>query len=649
MATAVVHATIVAGRVLAGRVWAVGAAPAAGSAHLALAATLTAAAVSSIPPWLVATGTDLAAPWSSSWMWLATVGAVLLAAAAPVRLGTSRDRLAFAVPLFAATIVALAALAFEPIALRWLPAAVFVAAGLLWLRVAAVPAMRPAFAVATPLALAFASAAAVDELLGPEFVAVAIAGAALLAAALAHIVLPAGATVVRIAWSTAVGVTAITALAIAASDASASGELWLVLLLLTPVPIVIAALDGDPIAGEQPSRHLAWLSLALGVATVWAWLAGDGVDTVEAYTLPLAAALAVAGGLVTWRRAIGDARAFGRTALFGAAAAVAVLPSVATSGESELRTLLLSAIGTVVAIAAGFLPEIARGVPVRLLGVGAGWVAVTGAALVRGSAVAKGTSDSILTVEFWPLVALVAGAVIAVTWARAESRPAWVAEVLLGASVAFAAVPTVLAITSGEQPTLRAAVLFPLLAVAHIAASATTARPVAGPVFSWTTLGVLVLGGIVALVPGQVEPFDIVTASVGAALIGAGALRMRRSPKLGSWPALGPGLAVLLLPALVADFTDPELWRNVALGVVAVATVVVGATRRLQAPLVLGGAVLLAHAIVQLWPWITDLYEAVWWWLWLGIAGVLLVVLAATYERQLRLARRTVGSIAALR
>jgi uncharacterized membrane protein len=106
---------------------------------------------------------------------------------------------------------------------------------------------------------------------------------------------------------------------------------------------------------------------------------------------------------------------------------------------------------------------------------------------------------------------------------------------------------------------------------------------------------------------------------------------------------------VLLLPALLADFTDPELWRNVALGVVAVATVVVGATRRLQAPLVLGGAVLLAHAIVQLWPWITDLYEAVWWWLWLGIAGVLLVVLAATYERQLRLARRTVGSIAALR
>lgn len=85
------------------------------------------------------------------------------------------------------------------------------------------------------------------------------------------------------------------------------------------------------------------------------------------------------------------------------------------------------------------------------------------------------------------------------------------------------------------------------------------------------------------------------------------------------------------------------------LGIVAVVVLVVGAVRRLQAPLLLGGAVLLVHALVQLWPWITDLYEAVWWWLWLGIAGVLLVVLAATYERQLRLARGTIRSIAALR
>ena len=103
------------------------------------------------------------------------------------------------------------------------------------------------------------------------------------------------------------------------------------------------------------------------------------------------------------------------------------------------------------------------------------------------------------------------------------------------------------------------------------------------------------------------------------------------------------------MPALLADWTDPDLWRLVALGIAAVVTVVAGAVLRLQAPLVLGGAVLLVHAVAQLWPWISWLYEAVWWWLWLGVAGALLVALAATYERQLRLARGVVRMIAGLR
>jgi uncharacterized membrane protein len=124
---------------------------------------------------------------------------------------------------------------------------------------------------------------------------------------------------------------------------------------------------------------------------------------------------------------------------------------------------------------------------------------------------------------------------------------------------------------------------------------------------------------------------------------------MRQDPARRSWPALGPGLAVILVPALIADWTDPVLWRLVALGTVATAVVVVGAAMRLQAPFVLGGSVLLVHAIVQLWPWINRLYEAVWWGLWLGVAGALLVAIAATYERQLRLARGVVRTIAALR
>jgi hypothetical protein len=220
---------------------------------------------------------------------------------------------------------------------------------------------------------------------------------------------------------------------------------------------------------------------------------------------------------------------------------------------------------------------------------------------------------------------------------------------MLGASVVATSIPTVLAILSGDRPALRAAVLFPAIAAVHVAGVATRARPFAGPVLAAGTLGVLLAGGLVVLVSGNVDPFDLVTAPAGVALVGAGAIRMARSPELGSWPALGPGLAVLLVPPLLADFIDSDLWRLIALGVVASAAVVVGAVRRLQAPLLLGGGVLLVHAIAQLWPWISAAYEAVWWWLWLGIAGVILIALAATYERQLRLLRGVVRTISDLR
>jgi hypothetical protein len=424
--------------------------------------------------------------------------------------------------------------------------------------------------------------------------------------------------------------------------------LWLLLGLLTPVQVLVAALHADPIDGDAPIRHLSWLSLPLAVGSVWAWLAAGSVDDVEAYTVPLAVALAVTGGLITWRRIAPTARSGGRTTLFASAAAVLVLPSVATSAESELRTLILVAAGSVVAIAAIFLPQAARGVPIRLLGVCTGGAAFVGAALVRGSAVALG-EPSDLAAEFWPVLALIAGAIVATMWSRTASEPGLLAESLLAASVIAASVPTLLAIVSGDAPALRAAVLFPALAVAHIVAVSGRWRPIDGAAFAWTTLGILVVGGIAALVSRQVEPFDLVTASVAAALLGAGVLRMRREAQLGSWPALGPGLAVLLLPALAADLVDPVLWRLIALGVVSAIVVVIGAVRRLQAPLLFGGAVLLVHAVAQLWPWITWAYEAVWWWLWLGVAGVALVALAATYERQLRLARSVVRSIAELR
>jgi hypothetical protein len=55
------------------------------------------------------------------------------------------------------------------------------------------------------------------------------------------------------------------------------------------------------------------------------------------------------------------------------------------------------------------------------------------------------------------------------------------------------------------------------------------------------------------------------------------------------------------------------------------------------------------HAIAQLWPWIAAAYNAVPWWLWLGVGGVLLIVLAARYERRIRDVKAIVMRVSALR
>lgn len=645
-ATALVIVTAVAGRMTAGRVWSHAIAPAAGATHLVIASLLSAIAVGSIPSWSDAAGSPLTSPWSSPWMWVGVIGAVMSAGALASPRLTAADRTSVAVPSLAAATIGAFAVAFDGgVDPGWIPAALGAVVAITALRFTTVPVVPVLLAVVGPLLLTVALGRLLLDIPAAPPAGIGAAAGVLLAAALAHVVLPSRGAGTKLAWNIALGVAG---LGVLASLGAAGDQQWVLLLLLAPVPVLVAALDGDPIGGAAPSRFLSWLSIPLAVGTVWSWLAGDGVDEIEAYTLPLAVILLAAGALIAWRRSTTSPYAAGRSALVGTAAAVAVLPSVASSADSELRTLILVSAGAVVALAAAFLPETARGVPLRLIATLAGWSAVTGAALVRGSAVALGESSD-LVVEFWPVLALIMGAIVAVSWARSSSRPARIAEALLAASVIACSVPTMLAIIDGNLATARTAVLFPLLAIVHIATAATTARPVAGPMLGWASLALLVLGGTAVLAVARVDPFDLVTASVAAALLGAGAFRMRRSPELGSWPSLGPGLAVLLIPALIADFTDPELWRLIALGLVAAAAVVVGAVRRLQAPLMVGGAVLLVHSVAQLWPWITWLYEAVWWWLWLGVAGVVLVALAATYERQLRLARGVMRTVAELR
>jgi MYXO-CTERM domain-containing protein len=120
-----------------------------------------------------------------------------------------------------------------------------------------------------------------------------------------------------------------------------------------------------------------------------------------------------------------------------------------------------------------------------------------------------------------------------------------------------------------------------------------------------------------------------------AALV-VGWLRRRRQPELASFAAYGPGLSLALLPSLLRSFGDDTPTRALVLLVVAVAVVVTGAHGRLRAPLVIGGLVVVADAVHLLAPYAAALPR----WVLLAAAGVVLVLLGATYEQRLRDAAR---------
>ncbi|MEV0943053.1 hypothetical protein AB0I90_22090 [Micromonospora wenchangensis] len=142
------------------------------------------------------------------------------------------------------------------------------------------------------------------------------------------------------------------------------------------------------------------------------------------------------------------------------------------------------------------------------------------------------------------------------------------------------------------------------------------------------------LGAWLLLISGEVVLLEAYTLPAAGLTLVAGLLALRARPGLTSWLALGPGLAAGLLPSLVSVLVapDPQPWRRLLLGGAALGVVLVGAVRRWQAPVVLGGGalVLLAvHEMVRGW----DLLPR---WIYLAVGGLALITLAATYERRRR-------------
>ncbi|MGW6574099.1 SCO7613 C-terminal domain-containing membrane protein [Streptomyces sp. NPDC054945] len=262
--------------------------------------------------------------------------------------------------------------------------------------------------------------------------------------------------------------------------------------------------------------------------------------------------------------------------------------------------------------------------------------AVCAVGYATGVLVAAGAVSD-LAVVWWALPVLAVPALVAALGPR-------LGEVRLPVEIA-AAVAGVLALGLSAG---RAGTLALVLALAGVVCAGAAVRP-ERRVLGWAAGALLAAATWVRLAEAGVSAPEAYTLPVTVPALVVGLLRRRRDPQASSWTAYGPGLAATLVPSLLAAWGDPGWMRPLVLGVVALVVTLLGARRRLQAPLLLGGAVLAAVAVHELAPYVVQVAGALPRWVPPALAGLLLLAVGATYERRLRDARRLRAAIGRLR
>jgi hypothetical protein len=271
-----------------------------------------------------------------------------------------------------------------------------------------------------------------------------------------------------------------------------------------------------------------------------------------------------------------------------AAAAITRVPAL-RAADAALAALALTGLAAVIALAAGASPQVA----------GFSGAVVAGGLLVLGSQARRDTIEGI-ALEVTGAVGMVAGALLA------ARSPEWLAGTLTVA-----------------VPLLAAAGLRGHRTVVYGIAAACAAL---GAAWAW-------------LFAADVTVVEAYTLPAAALALGLGALARREGPAH-SWLTLGPGVILVLAPTLEVAIANNDDGRAIAVGLAALAIVVAGAYRRLQAPIVLGGAALVILGVDKLGPTAVRLPR----WLMLAFAGVVLLWIGTTFERRrddaVRVARR---------
>ncbi|RWZ51906.1 hypothetical protein ELQ90_07440 [Labedella phragmitis] len=677
LATIVVLAVLVSARVVAlnsERAWSTGGAVTASG--LAVAVALAAGGIA--PSW--AAGVSRSPDDSPGGFGAAIVGLVIIGALAFVAHRLPRAE--------SATVGGITALAVAPAAVivwatgdvvadvGWRLALVALAVGVAtaWAVVGRAPSARSAGGASSiPLLALLAADASIVASNEPGALPGSLAAALLLVVLSALLVAVSARRSTRSAPTTsivaeiAIAVTAAATLVLSLVD---GGPLTrLTLLVIAAIPTLLAFRPGT-----APSRRpVAWIGATLAVAALWWFLLDERVTDIEYYSLPVAGLLLLVAGVVGWRSrhsgpgappSRAQAASTGLDALTAVSLAVAILPSafVASAGDAG-RAIIVTAAGVVFLALALVVLRDGRVLHLRSITWSAGVVAVGLPAIVRAVVPDGGSSGALAdgaTAQYsWmgAVAFVLIGAALAITRVR---RSPLLSDVAASGAAAALGVLVSRSLLGGSMTGAEASPW--LIIVCGIAVSAfaldddpredasrseRTARRSSARV---TAIVGLVAGLAISVnALASVEDVEWITVPVAVAALSAGYIRLLRDPRSGSWPTLASGLLMLLVPSLAYDLGESTLWRVTALGVVGVVITVVGALRRLQSPLVIGAVVTILHGLAQLWPWLSGLYEAGYWWVWAGVGGVLLIAFAARYEQRMQNLRAVGRALHALR
>lgn len=358
-------------------------------------------------------------------------------------------------------------------------------------------------------------------------------------------------------------------------------------------------------------------SAATGLlAAVTPLVAGASVLVTLAVTVITAVSLLLAGAAVDRRRL-----QWAWAVLPGAA--IAAVPATGWAASSVAGSVVALA---VVTLAAGAAAVLAR-TGMRAVDAALAALSIVAFAGVTARAAGAGIAPAGFT------AALVAGAaaLVGVYLLRGQPAPRAAVE-------GVAALGVIAGIVVAASSTTWLAGTFSALVPIAVMAALSVDRRVG---YGLAAAGLALCSVWAWLAAARVGVVEAYTAPAAAAALAAGIIGWRNAPGR-SWLTLGPALVLGIGPTLALGIAEDDSVRLVVSAVLSTAAVLVGALRRLQAPLCLGAAALIALGIDQ---WGDDLIRMPRW-ITLGVAGMALMWIGATFEHRRRNWRRASEVIA---